>query len=68
MWKDPIVEEIHRIRQEHAARFNYDPVAIYNVKRLEKESEREFATLKPKRVGEVHGVGESAIRGEARYG
>jgi hypothetical protein len=24
MWTDPIVEEIHQIRQAYAARFNYD--------------------------------------------
>ena len=28
-WRDPIVEEIHRIREEHAARFNYDLDAIF---------------------------------------
>jgi hypothetical protein len=26
--KDPIIEELHRIRQAHAARFNYDIDAI----------------------------------------
>lgn len=28
MWKDPIVEEVRKIRQEHAAKFNYDLKAI----------------------------------------
>jgi hypothetical protein len=28
MWKDPIVEELHRIREEHAAKFNNDLRAI----------------------------------------
>lgn len=28
MWQDPIIEEIHRIRQEHAAKFNFDVRAI----------------------------------------
>ena len=28
MYSDPIVEEIHRIREEIAARFNYDMEAI----------------------------------------
>jgi hypothetical protein len=27
-WRDPIVEEIRRIREEHAAKFNYDLDAI----------------------------------------
>jgi hypothetical protein len=28
MWTDPIVEKIHKIRQEHAAKFGYDLRAI----------------------------------------
>ncbi len=24
MWKDPIIEELHQIRQEYAKQFNYD--------------------------------------------
>jgi hypothetical protein len=35
---DPIVEEIRRIRDEHAARFNYDLDAIFDdIKKSEKE-------------------------------
>jgi hypothetical protein len=29
MWKDPIIEEIHQIREAHAKQFNYDMWAIY---------------------------------------
>lgn len=58
MWKDPIVEEVRKIREEHAARFNYDPVAIYkDLKRLEQESGRETVTLKPRPVQEIHKTG-----------
>jgi len=28
MWQDPIVEEIRRLREDHAAKFNYDIEAI----------------------------------------
>ncbi len=28
MWQDPIVEEIHRIRDEYAKKFDYDLHAI----------------------------------------
>jgi hypothetical protein len=28
MWEDPIVAEVHRIRRELAARFNFDVAAI----------------------------------------
>jgi transposase len=30
MWLDPIVEEIHKIREERAKRFNYDLKAMYD--------------------------------------
>jgi hypothetical protein len=30
MRKDPIVEEIHKIREAHAKRFNYDLKAIFD--------------------------------------
>ncbi|NJK66477.1 MAG: hypothetical protein HC941_07985 [Microcoleus sp. SU_5_3] len=29
MWQDEIVEEIHRIREEHAKSFNYDLDAMF---------------------------------------
>jgi len=29
MWKDPIIEELHQIRQEYAKEFNYDWQAIF---------------------------------------
>ena len=36
MSKDPIVDEVRRIRQEHAARFEYDLRAIFDdLKRTE---------------------------------
>lgn len=52
MYRDPIVEEIHRIREEHAKKFDYDPRAIYlDIKRREKEARKrgiKFVTLKPR--------------------
>ena len=51
---DPIVEEIRRFREEHAARFNYDVNAIFDdIKRSEKslkEGGWTFVTLPPKRI------------------
>ena len=29
MWEDPIVAEVHRIREELAAKFNFDVEAIF---------------------------------------
>ena len=28
VWKDPVVEEIHQLREAQAAKFNFDPAAI----------------------------------------
>ena len=48
MWKDPIVEEIHRIREELAKKSNYD-LHVYFEKLRKKESE-EDPKLFPNRV------------------
>jgi len=40
MENDPILEEIHRVREEYAARFNYDLKAIYrDLKTREEQGE-----------------------------
>jgi len=42
MWKDPIVEQIHRYREAHAKKFNYDLDAIYeDIKVKQKQQELE---------------------------
>ncbi|MEH2086372.1 hypothetical protein [Nostoc sp.] len=38
MWKDEILEEIYRIREEHAKAFNYDLQAICDDLRQKKAS------------------------------
>lgn len=49
MIKDPIVEEVRKTREAHAAKFNYDIQAIYeDLKKQEKKSKRKFVTLPPK--------------------
>ena len=52
---DPIVDEVRRIKDELAARFNYDLKAIYeHLKQREKEREektgRKFVSYPPRRV------------------
>jgi hypothetical protein len=58
--EDPIVEEIRKLREEHAARFNYDVDAIFdNLKKLEQERGITVVSLEPKRVlsiGENEGL------------
>lgn len=46
MWEDEIVEELHRIREEHAKEFNYDIKAICDDwRRRQEQSGRQFVTL-----------------------
>ena len=43
---DPIVDEVRRIRDAHAAQFNYDPDAIFrDIKEQEKRSGRKYVSF-----------------------
>jgi hypothetical protein len=43
---DPIVDEVRKIRDAHAARFNYDLDAIFrDIKEQEKKSGRQFVSF-----------------------
>jgi hypothetical protein len=43
---DPIVAEVRRIRDAHAAKFNYDPDAIFrDIKEQEKRSGRKYISF-----------------------
>ena len=47
---DPIVEEVRRVREAHAARFNYDLDAIVrDLREQQKNSGRTYITLPPRR-------------------
>ena len=51
MKKDPIVEEIRKIREKHAAQFNYDLRAICaDLKNKEKTFDHPIVSLPPKRI------------------
>ncbi len=46
---DPIVDEIRKIRDAHASRFNYDLDAIFrDIKEQEKKSGRTFVSFPPR--------------------
>ena len=46
MWRDTIVDETRKAREEYAAKFNYDLEAIYrDLKEKEEQSEREVVSL-----------------------
>ena len=51
MKSDPIVDEIRKIRDAHAARFDYDLRAICDdFRKKQKESGHEVVSFPPKRV------------------
>ncbi len=46
---DPIVDEVRRVRDAHAARFNYDLDAIFaDIKEQEKNSGLKFVSFPPR--------------------
>ena len=48
---DPIVDEVRRIRDAHAAKFNYDLDAIFqDIKEQEKKSGLKFVSYPPRRT------------------
>ena len=54
MWRDPIVEEIRKIREEHAARFNYDIDAIVaDIRKRQEEGGHKVVSLPPRRLPAV---------------
>jgi len=51
MKKDPIVEEIRKVREAHAAKFNYNLKAICaDLKKKEKDCGHPVVSLLPKRL------------------
>jgi hypothetical protein len=54
MWRDPIVEEIHKIREELAAKFQYDVQALGKFFQAQQATEhRVVVTRAPRRVPEA---------------
>jgi len=50
MWKDTIVEEIHRIREEHAKEFNYDLHAICeDIRKKQGKSNHKVVSRQPRK-------------------
>ena len=48
---DPIVDEVRKVRDAHAARFNYDLDAIFrDIKEQEKRSGRTFVSFAPRKL------------------
>ncbi len=48
--RDPIVEETRRLRDQYAAKFNYDLDLIFeDIRRRQAESGKEYVTLPPRK-------------------
>jgi hypothetical protein len=47
MWKDEVVEKIHKIREEHAKAFNYDLQAICDDLRKKQATSKRQVISKP---------------------
>ena len=51
MWNDPIVDEVRKVREEHAARFDYDLKRIFqDIQEREEKSGHKVVSLPPKRI------------------
>jgi hypothetical protein len=51
MKQDPIVEEVRRVREAHAAQFEFNLLAIYDdLKKQEENSQHEKVSFAPKRI------------------
>jgi hypothetical protein len=66
---DPIVEEVRKVRDAHAAKFNYDLDAIFrDIKEQERNSGRTFvsfarANVEPRSLRQTTGTPNSAALG-----
>lgn len=66
MWQDTIVAEVRKIREAHAAQYNYDLRAIYTaLKKAEEQSQRPKVSFPPKRILRAEAV-KPALSGQKR--
>lgn len=58
MWKDPIVEEVRKIRDQHAKAFNYDLRAIVDdLREHQTRTGRKYVRFEPRRPSEKKKTG-----------
>jgi hypothetical protein len=51
VWQDPIVMEVRKAREAHAAQYNFDLRAIYQaLKEQEQKNQSEKVSFPPKRI------------------
>ena len=67
MWKDPIVEEVRKIRDDYAAQFNYDLQALCRaLKEAELKDPRPKVSFPPKPARLVHRTKPAAVLAESK--
>ena len=55
MWQDPIVAEIRKYREAHAAKYNFNLDEIYKaVKEDEEKSDHPKVSFPPRRIKSIH--------------
>ena len=63
MTTDPILEELHQIREQLAAKFNYDVFAIVaDIQAQEKKEDRPLVSLSPNRVEAEDSATDSTLK------
>lgn len=62
MWQDPIVDEIRKYREAHAAKYNFNLNEIYKaVKEDEEKSAHPKVSFPPRRIKAVHFKKKAAV-------
>ena len=50
MWRDPIVEETRKRREQYAAQFKHDPDAIFeDIRKRQRQAGRKLASFPPRK-------------------
>jgi hypothetical protein len=54
MYYDPFIEEIHKIREEHAEKFNYDFDAIYlDLLKMKDDKKKKYYNFEKRKIYEL---------------
>lgn len=54
MWKDPVVEETRKLREQYASQFNHDIDAIYkDIQRRQTQSGKKLVSLPARKPSKV---------------
>lgn len=57
MWKDPVVEETRKLREQYASKFNHDIDAIYeDIQRLQAQSVKQPVSLPARKPSKATNV------------